>query len=475
MSVVAISYGSLQDAAGEARDVARRMGQYADEIASKVYNKLNNYNGEWSSNLADAAQKASQKITILRTEQSNYQRYASDLEALKTRCESTDVSVKENIAGLTATFKTNHGISNNEVINNINYFFTSLGNTTSFGRWLDKGWDMQEAGSNYLKESIKEWYNYEGGKALIKGVLTGILEVALAIAAIVGAVLSGGALLVVIAGVIGGIIALADGITNLVNEARAYNETQNGDPASGVRKSNLNTLTDTLRTESDDKLVHGIANTIDIVDTACTAITFVSGLKDLAKKGYKWATGNMDDISKIKIKDVFSKEGLSSIWNKLKTTTSNGWTDISTAVKNKSMDFLDNLKGEFWKGDKEALDFKDGLDVAKNWMGLGKDLIESDFKAGDVAKTILGDVVLPCTSIAEYGTKKETGEIETENITLDNLWSVLSTPINLGKDIAELGETQIKKDVLEKLAQTSKVNISIPEIYIPEIKINMAA
>lgn len=51
MSAVSISYGSLKDASGEAKAVARKLNGYADSIEKTVYNKLNKYSGDWTSSI----------------------------------------------------------------------------------------------------------------------------------------------------------------------------------------------------------------------------------------------------------------------------------------------------------------------------------------------------------------------------------------------------------------------------------------
>ena len=247
MSIASISYGSLKDASNEAKDVAKKLGKYADSLYDNVYKKLSKYDGDWTSNLSTASSKTNSKISELRSEQSKYEAYATDLIDLRDECKEVDKAVKSNVSSLTASFKEAHGIRNSKIENAINYFFTGLGNKTAFGRWLGGAKDDFDTGMNYFKDSIKAWYNYDGGKELVKGVLVGLLEVALGVLAIVGTILSGGALLVVIAGVVGGIIAVANGIANIANEGAAYMTTRGGDPATGRRRSKINTLQDYLR------------------------------------------------------------------------------------------------------------------------------------------------------------------------------------------------------------------------------------
>ena len=169
MSTASISYSSLKNAAGEARDVAKKLDKYADSINSTVYKKLNNYEGSWTSNITSARSKANAKISELRTEAGKYRSYANELDDLKTECESVDKAVRSKVSSLTASFKAAHGIKNSVVVNTISYFFTSVGNSSNAGRWLNEQEDRIDAGMDYIKQRIEDWYDYEGGKDFIKG------------------------------------------------------------------------------------------------------------------------------------------------------------------------------------------------------------------------------------------------------------------------------------------------------------------
>ena len=244
MSIASISYGSIKNAASEARDVAKKLDKYANTIDNSVYKKLNKYDGPWTGNISSARSKANAKIDWLRDEAGRYRDYADDLDNLKEECERVDKAVKSKVSSLTASFKETHGINNNVVINTISYLFTSVTNSTSTGRWMNTQTDAFETEASYHKQAIEDWYDYNGGKQLITGIAVAALEIAIAVAAIV---LSGGAVLVVVATVIGSLIAIANGVCNIVNEVRAYNLTQDGDPATGKRRSDQDTIQDTLR------------------------------------------------------------------------------------------------------------------------------------------------------------------------------------------------------------------------------------
>ena len=179
-----ISYGSIDNAASEAGYVAKRMNTYANNLENSIYNKIKNYSGEHTSNVNDAKSSVSSKISSLRDSATAYSTYKSDLQDLRDKCENVDKAVKGRVSSLTATFKENNGIKNNVVQNTLNYWLTSVGNSTSVGRWLNDKRRADVAKRDEIKQSIKTWFNYEGGKELLTGVAVGLLEITVAVAGV---------------------------------------------------------------------------------------------------------------------------------------------------------------------------------------------------------------------------------------------------------------------------------------------------
>jgi hypothetical protein len=451
MSIASISYSSLRNAASEAKSVAKRLDNYADAIDRTVYGKLNSYNGPWSSNLSTAKSRASSKISALRAQSTKYDRYADDLTDLKEQCEATDKSVRTKVSSLTATFKENHGIKDNKVINAISYFFTSIGNNTSIGRWLGDVRDQFTARFDHFKQSISDWFHWDGGKELLTGIAVFLVELALGIATIALAVISGGALLVIIAGVIAGSIMILNSFANMANEGNAYRATRADDPATGRRLSATNTLADTMR-QDDSRFLHGFANTLDAVNTVCTIVTAVSGLGNLAKKGFKWATGNPAELSSIRVKDILTKQNFSTFAGKFKTTIVNGWTETTKALqrgdwqffrgaaKNFGTDFLNNLKGDFWKFDNT----KDGLKSTKNILSS-----INSFNSSGVNLTSLGNVALLRVPVANLP-----GESNIQGQDFKSIVDVISKSFSGIKDMFT-NQYPIDKDIMKNLSKSS--------------------
>lgn len=498
MSIASISYSSLKDASNEAQSVAKKLGKYADSLYDNVYKKLNNYSGSWTSNVTEARSKTNAKISDLRSEQAKYNTYASNLIDLRDECQSVDRAVRSKVSSLTASFKEAHGIKNSKVENAISYFFTGLGNETAFGRWLGGKKDEFDASVNYFKESIKEWYNYDGGKDLITGVLVGLLEVAIGVLAIVGAILSGGALIVIIAGVVGGIIAAANGIANIWNESKAYSATQNNDPATGKRRSDINTWQDFLRSSyiyGDDgekyeynEFYSGLATGIDIVNLVCTVVTVVSSCGKLLKNGYKWATGSSAKLSDIKFKDIFSKDTFKAFGSKIKLGLTDGLADIKSTFKYHDWSVMKdfgsrilsdigrNLKSEFWTFDSP----KDAIGSIKNMISVPKDLLKDGFNLSNIFDIGLKGFALPAltaftvNSTDGYLTTGPDGQMFfdfTDKITINDIYGIadkinskiIDSPVFSNDSIINI-------DVLNKFTVPCNIDISIPEIYIPNVE-----
>jgi len=467
MSTASISYSSLRNAAGEARDVAKKLDKYADSINSTVYKKLNSYEGSWTGNITSARSKASAKISELRTEAGKYRDYADELEDLKTECESVDKTVKSKVSSLTASFKAAHGINNNVVVNTISYFFTSIGNSNATKRWLDTKTDEFDAGINYHKQAIEDWYDYNGGKELIKGVVVAALEIAIGVITVVGAIaaiIAGGWTIALAATLIGGCIAVVNGVVNLINEGRAYSHADD-DPATAKRKSDLDTLQDTLRVETDSEFWHGVATGIDVVNITCAIISIYSSGKELLQKGYKWVTGSVDDISRIKVSDLFSKDFCSGLGTKFKEFTTSikfgGWDFAKEFAINIGKDFITNFKTEY---------FTDiDINTVKSYLKIGKSLFKDGFTIAAVFEFVVG----PSLKIGDITTAKIDGgkiSVNFDQIKFGDFYEIFddfSSKV-IGSDLFE-DRTQIDTKVLDRLNEPIDIKISIPENIVPAI------
>lgn len=469
-ATAAISYNSLRDAGSEARQVARKFTAYADSLNNSVYNKLNNYSGDYTGNIASAKSKTNAKMLELRKKSQAYTNYANDLSELNNRCQSTDRAVKSAVSQLTATFKSANGIRNSNVENAINYFLTGLSNSTVAGRWLNNASDKYESIKSYIKQSIEDWWDYEGGKEFVKEVAAGILEIAIAVCMI----LEAGTLIAIIAGV----IAIANGVVNIVNECRAYNETHNNeDPALGKRRSSENTIQDTIRRESDSSLLHNIATGIDVVNFVCTSITAVNSAGKLIKNCYKWATGNVSQLKELKsVKILSSKENWMQFFGKIWSNTKQGWTEIKTSIGEDGFSFCKkaalNFKSDF------IYNLKDNFSSPQNVLNVVKNIVTDgiDITNKDVRMNILKDFILPGITVMNITALSvdSTGQMKFEfsNVVMDDIYSIGNKIYNkMYKKWPFKSDSLIDAALIEKLGSNCNVRIETPQIYVPNIVI----
>lgn len=488
MSQACISYSSIKNASSEASQVAKKLDKYANNLDSQIYKKLSNYSGSYTNNISQAKSNVNSKISDLRSRSKAYSTYSQDLLDLKDQCVSTDKAVKSNVSKLTASFKSANGIRDSKVENSINYFLTSIGNKTSVGRWLGNKKDEFDSAKEYIKQRIEDWWDYEGGAELVKGITIGVLEAVIAVCAIVGAVLTGGALWVVIAGVVAGVIALVNAGVNIANEVSAYNTTKNGDPATGKRRSDVNTVQDYLRSSfvyGDDgenykynSTLYEIATGIDVVNLLCTTITFVDGIGQLVKKAYKWTTGSMAEIKNLKIKDILTKDNFAAFKSKVLTTFKNGFSDIKCAIRSKEYtivkeflfdfgdDFLNNLKkGYSFKIFEEDRKFssylKHGAKLVKNYSSITKLFVKDGINFKSVVVSLgIETIAIKNMNIGEIVTYEGGGGVFAYDIDAIKLNDITDIPDDFNNLISDLGDL---------FKGTSNISVSIPEINMPDL------
>ncbi len=339
MSVAVISYSSINNASSEASSVAKKLDSYYDKIESKIVSKINSYDGTWTSNLTAARSQANYKKSSLNSQITKYNNFADDLDALKDKCKSVDKSVKSSVENLTDTFRKKNGIpSSNILVEGMTRVSTYFGNSTGLGRFVSDALEFGSEKMDSIKENIKEWYNFEGGKEVIWGMVVASCEIVLGVVAIVGAIVAlaagavGFAVVVAVAGIIGGVILAVNGVVNLINEGFAYSTYQNGDAAEASRLSDTNTSQDMMR-DTDDSFWHNFATGIDVINGICAVISIASGLGKLATGLSSWVTN---------AKRLFASGDLATIKELLLTNIS---TNIVLGVKDFFSVDLSDLQG----------------------------------------------------------------------------------------------------------------------------------
>ncbi|BCN32407.1 hypothetical protein [Anaeromicropila herbilytica] len=289
MSTLVISYDDLNDASHNAKNLAEKLGDYANELEHKVCRKINEYSGERTQNLYDADGFMRKKLEKLQQKKIDFTTLSSNIKTFESNCKTADNNVARSIKTITGDFKKAYKIKENVITNFFNYIGVAIGNATAIGRAIK---DCIGGIQDVIKsagEAISDWYKYDGGKYLIEGAIEGIgaalLGAVTAIAAVAAfaAASTVGAVIVGVAAVVVAVATVANGISAVYNDSKAYQVAKNGDAATAVRYAGRDTLADTLRHESDSKLVHILAGGLEIVELAASVVLIVDAGINIAK------------------------------------------------------------------------------------------------------------------------------------------------------------------------------------------------
>lgn len=421
MSVVSISYDSLKSSAYETGKVSKKMDEYISSLKSSVYDKLTQYSGENTENIKEATQAVQKKISELEEDMKEFGLYGVNLLGLCDQCEKTDDSVAKKVASLTGDFRKNYNIPDGGKIDAIRNFLTVELNKTALGRWIGGKLSDLSAWGKGLKDRIKEWYHFKGGKELINKLPLLGVKIAVAVAAIAVAVTSGAAIGFVIAGVIAGVIALVNAMVDGYNEVKAHNMQRQGDAAVARRRRNLNSFQEVWRSSfvygergEDYKSGKGwkmAANLLDVTEIACSlALLWKSG-GEFAKNVYKWGTQSGTSLSSISFKEVFKIDTLKAVVGRGKEGLQNT-TRVFKKPNYKIWDFGKKIPDELKKKlASEYFDFsskKAGAESVKNFLEAIKSLMEAknekEFLKEGVKKIVFPSVTM--FEVVEDGKQK---------------------------------------------------------------------
>lgn len=161
MSMVAVSYKDLDDAAELADKVAKKVDDYADEL-SGIFKKISKYEGDWTDCMSGACDGVSMKIDNLRTKYSLFNDYSDDLEDLLEECKEVDERVKYKISRLTESFCKANGIRNPVIETYILGVFKDIIDNTAVGRFLSNTLDSVIFYGGQLIDAIKYTWTFSG-------------------------------------------------------------------------------------------------------------------------------------------------------------------------------------------------------------------------------------------------------------------------------------------------------------------------
>lgn len=446
MGQLIIYYDALEDAASQAKKVAGEFEDYAEKLRDKVAKKLDGYTGSRTGNISAADSDIDDKIAEAEKRADAFYAYATAIGEngfIKT-AKAADEAVKTDVTTKIGEFRDTYGIKENPITKWFCDLVCAL-NDTVLGRIIK---DIASTIANAIDvalSSISDWYNYWGGEYLIKDIAGAVLAAVVAVAAVVLVVVTGGTALAIISAAIAATVACLNLGATIFNSINAYGAMQDGDPSWAKRYSNRDGFTDTLRAESDSKIVHGIALAVDGIEFAGQIIGLADALRNLPASiknfksfvsGLKSNPGKNASFQSWFKSDMFSSK---SIGNALTGDLFKNLDEISDVVNAKTVCQVIGSLDDTW----------------------GNITFVNDLIHGDATVT---DVIFKATDT--FGSMADTGLQE------NGLEETMFDPprFDMYGDEIGRGDDSLFSDLSSILSDTS--DIAMPEINIGDFKIS---
>lgn len=333
MGALTLDYGQMTEAESAARRAASACDSYADRIESRVTRKLDNLQYGSTGNTSSSSYFANQKIRNLKEKQDKYINFANKMKDAKNYAIDKDRSASIYIRRESGRFRKAQGMEVNALIELFAWLTTTIINKTEFGRWISQKFKEAGAWLDERRREFKRWYELDGGKYIIKTVLS-IIGMVLAVAFLVlvawpavvaafgaiatavaaGAAITGGMIWTAItaaAAFVTAIIAVTDKVAKVYGNVKACINNEE-DPGWAKRYGNYSSFSEMLRKELfssgfANKMSYLAANAYDMVGITAELIGFAGTIK-----------GGVNFI-----KDIKSK-GISHIFDKVSFKAKNG-------------------------------------------------------------------------------------------------------------------------------------------------------
>lgn len=305
MAILNISYWDLNQASRNAKKSAGEFEDYARNLERGVAKKLSTVSGGTKGESSVALNNINSKINELKSKANSLNSYSKKIDKLSENVTSTDRSVSKKISYLSKVFANNNGFKIGAVSTFIQYLIVKKINSSSLGRWAKTVYNKAKEKIIDWKNDLKHWYKTGGGK-YIKDIVFSVVAIGIAIATVVsivaGIIATGGIGLVAACTLIAAVLAIANGINNIITSAVSY-KLNNEDPAWATRYGKLDKLSDTMRFLGHDKIAAGL----DIVEAVTGIVAAFSSLSKLGKK----ATDFMGNKGFVSFRQLFgnSKNG----------------------------------------------------------------------------------------------------------------------------------------------------------------------
>jgi hypothetical protein len=344
MSDFILEYDILESIANCSKSLAKRSEEYGDSLEGKIVSGIGSVTGPSTDYLLSANDSVKDKINELKQKSEIFNQFADQISNLLEVARQIDQEVADIIASQREDFLNHH-----ESLRIADWKAKLLGlivdikNSIPLLGTIADVLEGLAAIFETLEDSIKHWYECEGGKYIVKAIGS-VVVAAIAVALFVVAFPVSG--FFAVCGAIGAGIAAINAITDVATSVRAVDAAVEGDPAWARIYGKQDKLSDVLRqTNFGSGFWNDISGTgakaLDITETFCDIV----GFAEIGKGALKLLKGDAFKLLKDKGALNFSdlKNGLKNGIVDLKSNIQKGYADL------KKGNSASNLYEEFHK------------------------------------------------------------------------------------------------------------------------------
>ena len=355
MSDFILDYDVLEDIAKYSDSLGRRAGEYGESLERKIIGAIDGVTGPSSGYLLNASDCVRDKINALNIKSKEFYQFSAQIKKLLEVAEQMDQEVADAIMAQREYFLDHHeSLRIEDWKAKLQGLLVELKNSIPLLEVIADVLEGLDTIFESLKDSIKHWYECEGGKYIID-VVKSVGGVALAVgflALAIGALALPTAGIFAICGVIGAGIAVVNSVTNVATSFRAADAALDGDPAWARIYGKQDKLSDVLRQTNFgngtfNQLSNFSAGAIDATEVICDVV----GVAEMGKSVVKLFQGDAFKLLK-------NKGGIS--YSDLKNGVKNGIVDLKSTIKQSYKDLKYGINGNMNKnsllGDMSAVD-----------------------------------------------------------------------------------------------------------------------
>ena len=329
-----LEYDILESIANNSKSLGKRSKEYSEKLESKIITGIDRVAGPSSGYLTSASDSVRDKINALKLKSDAFYHFADQITNLLEVAEQIDQEVADAIAAQREYFLDHHeALRIDDWKAKLLGLIVDIKNSIPLLDTIADILDGLKAVFEALEDSIKHWYECEGGKYIVRAVGS-VVVAAVSVALFVAAFPVSG--FFAVCGAIGAGIAAINGITNVATSFRAADAAIDGDPAWAVIYGKQDKLSDVLRQTNFgsggwNALSNLGAGALDTTETICDVV----GFAEIGKNAIKLFKGDAFKLLKNKGSMDFSdlKNGSKSDIVDLKNNILDGYADSKNGIK----------------------------------------------------------------------------------------------------------------------------------------------